>query len=155
MATKTKTRTYSEIGKANVEKGKRIERLWCKECAKYGYKVKRTRQASAKDDDDCKGLLGIWEEVKGDQTINIQKAMQQAVRDYGNWYFNHPNDVRIPIIALKRDYQPWKIIIRLPDLSILYGSECKRDLFMILVELSSEHFFKVYSLWRENQNANP
>ena len=121
-------------------KGKRGELLFCKEAKKYGFDCRRGQQYSGIGGEDIVGLYGIHVEVKFGEKIDIKKAMEQAVRDCGG---------KIPIVAVKKNYQPWRIIMRLPDLCILCGSVCKRDLHMMLVEMEGADWFKLYKNWRE------
>lgn len=130
----------------SCDKGKRAERAWAKVCRNHGYKVRRGQQHSGLEGEDCVGLKGIWQEVKWDETITIEEGMAQSVRDciLHNQTHIKEIDIRIPMFAFKRNYRPWKVIMRLPDLALLHGGDCKRDLSMVLVEMDAEHWFRVY-----------
>lgn len=137
----------------SIEKGKRGERLWAAECRKHGYQVRRGKQYSGLGGEDCIGLEGVWQEIKFGESVNIQEAMKQAVTDSSHYNITH-QDQRLPIVALKKKYRPWRIIMQLPDLTILYGATYTRDLSMILLELSVDHWFKIYDSWLEAKGAN-
>ena len=121
-------------------KGKRGELLFCKEAKKYGFECRRGQQYCGIGGEDIVGLEGIHVEVKFGKQIDIKEAMNQAVKDSGE---------KIPVVAVKKNYQPWRVIMRLPDLYILYGSICERDLHRTLIEMNSEDWFNLYKRYLE------
>lgn len=127
-------------------KGKRGELLFVKEAKKYGFECRRGQQYSGIGGEDVVGLEGIWVEVKHGENINVREAIAQALADARSHY-DKTLDCRLPIVALKRKYKSWKIIMRLPDLANLYSISLKTDLPTVLVEMESDDWFKVYKNW--------
>lgn len=94
----------------------------------YGYETRRGQQYSgANGDADVEGLPGIHMEVKRVEHLNIDKALQQAIRDnYADELkqgkelipavFHRSNDDR------KKDSTKgeWKVTLRLKDFMKLY-----------------------------------
>lgn len=82
-------------------KGKRGELEFAKLCQKQGYtKSRRGQQYSGIEGEDVVGLPGIHVEVKRVESLNIEKALQQAIRDAGDL---------IPIVAHRKNREDWKI----------------------------------------------
>lgn len=66
-------------------KGKRGELEFAKLCQKQGYTdSRRGQQYSGIEGEDVVGLPGIHVEVKRVESLNIEKALQQAIRDAGD-----------------------------------------------------------------------
>ena len=73
------------MGKINSKKkGAHGELEFANKCKEYGFEdVHRTAQYNGKSEDslgDCEGLEGIHIEVKRVESLNIDKAMEQAIR---------------------------------------------------------------------------
>ncbi|MEG0379219.1 MAG: hypothetical protein RR614_12140 [Eubacterium sp.] len=86
-------------------KGKRGELEFAKVCRSYGYEdSRRGQQYSGLEGEDVVGLPGIHIEVKRVESLNIEKAMQQSIRDAGDL---------IPIVAHRKNHEGWKITIPL------------------------------------------
>lgn len=68
------------MSKKEREKGKRGEHMWASVCREEGYDVRRTSQYCGQTGDaaDCIGLLGIHQEVKFVERLNLREAMEQA-----------------------------------------------------------------------------
>lgn len=100
------------MGKMQREKGKRGERMWARKCREYGYEVRRTSQYCGQTGDaaDCVGIPGIHQEVKFVERLNIQDAMDQAIRDAKN-----EGKGNIPIVAHKRSDCEWLVTMRADD----------------------------------------
>lgn len=110
------------------EKGRRGEVEIAHILQEYGYETRRGQQFSgANGDADVEGLPGIHMEVKRVEHLNIDKALQQAIRDnYADELkqgkelipavFHRSNDDR------KKDSTKgtWKVTLRLTDFMKLY-----------------------------------
>ena len=97
------------------QKGNAGEREWAKFCKEHGYEdCRRTQQYAGKVDDsaDCIGLPGIHQEVKRVEALNIQKAMEQAIRD--------SNEKHIPIVAHRKNNKKWLVTMLGDDWFKLY-----------------------------------
>ncbi len=85
------------------EKGKRGERQWRDELRANGYVARRGQQlAGSPDSPDvvCEDLPWIHFEVKVVERLNVQEAMDQAIRDRGG---------KVPIVAHKRGFRQWLV----------------------------------------------
>lgn len=91
------------------QKGKRIERAFAHFMNdEFGFECRRGQQFhGGPDSADVVGVDGIHFEVKGDERLNIHKAMLQAVGDCGS---------NIPVVAHKKNRTEWLITIRAKDL---------------------------------------
>ncbi len=93
------------------QKGKRGEREWRDELrTRFGLtEARRGRQFSGSDEspDVVGGWPGTHAEVKRVESLNIAKAMDQAIRDCGS---------NIPYVAHRRNSRPWLITLRVEDL---------------------------------------
>lgn len=91
------------------QKGAQGEREFSKFATDRGYSAHRGRQFSGSSDSpDIKfiDLKGIHVEVKRVQALNIENAMQQAIRDAGS---------SIPVVAHRRNGEQWKITLSASD----------------------------------------
>lgn len=107
------------------DKGKRGERMWRDVCRANGFdKVRRTVQycGNTGDASDCIGLPNIHQEVKFVENLNVRKAYEQAYHDANK-------SGNLPIVAWKKNNQPW------------------------LVTMSADDWFKIYreSEWSEEK----
>lgn len=106
------------------QKGKRGELEFCKECEKYGIQgVYRTAQTNGKLEQslaDCEGLTGIHVEVKRVESLNIDKAMEQSIRD-----LKTKKEKRLPAVFHRKDRKPWKTTMLFEDWVKLYKSWVK------------------------------
>lgn len=110
------------------EKGKRGEIELSHILQRYGYDTRRGQQFSgANGDADIEGLHGIHIECKRVEHLNIDKALEQAIRD------NYADSIRQGIKLLpavfhraNEDRKPdstrgkWKVTMTLDDWMILY-----------------------------------
>lgn len=94
-------------------KGKRGELEWASFCRAEGYNVRRGQQYSGIEGEDVVGLPGIHCEVKRTEKLNIYDAMAQACRDA-------TNKGKIPIVAHRRNFSDWLVIMRAEDWFQLY-----------------------------------
>ena len=85
------------------EKGKRGERQWRDELRANGYAARRGQQfAGFPDSPDvlCDDLPWIHFEVKAVERLNVQDAIDQAIRDSGG---------KVAIVAHKRGFRRWLV----------------------------------------------
>lgn len=110
------------------EKGKRAELQLAHILTGYGYESRRNQQFSgANGDADVVGLPGIHIECKHVEKLNIDKALQQSIRD------NYADELRqgidlIPVVMhrsnddRKKDSTKgvWKVTLTLKDFMKIY-----------------------------------
>jgi len=85
------------------EKGKRGERAWRDELRANGYAARRGQQFCGSPDSPdvvCEQLRWIHFEVKSVERLNVQNAIDQAVRESGG---------KVPIVAHKRGFRRWLV----------------------------------------------
>lgn len=83
----------------------------------------RTAQTNGKMEQslaDCEGLEGIHIEVKRVEALNIDKAMEQSIRDT-----SVKKEKRLPAIFHRKDRKPWKTTMLFEDWIKLYKSWLK------------------------------
>lgn len=94
-------------------KGKRGELEVAHLLQKYGYDARRGQQFSgANGDADVVGLPGIHLEVKRVEKLNIDEALEQAIRD--------KRENEIPVVMHRKNRTPWKITMLFDDWMTLY-----------------------------------
>jgi len=88
------------------QKGVRGEREWRDQLRAAGYTARRGQQFSGGTDSPdviCEELDSVIHfEVKRLESLNINRAMQQADNDSGS---------KIPVVASKRNGEPWLVTI--------------------------------------------
>ena len=82
------------------QKGARGERELARVFREQGYDCRRGQQYNGLEGEDVVGLPGIHVECKRVESLNIEKAMQQSIRDAGDL---------IPIVAHRKNREDWKI----------------------------------------------
>lgn len=106
------------------KKGAHGELEFAHECEKYGLNgVHRTAQTNGKLEQslaDCEGLDGIHIEVKRVEALNIDKAMDQSIRD-----LKTKKEKRLPVVFHRKNRQPWKSTMLFEDWVKLYKSWLK------------------------------
>ena len=113
------------MGKAERERGKRGERLFCWLCREYGYDAHRTAQFRGNTGaaGDVEGLPGVHVEVKYQERLNLRDAMAQSIRDN-----EAEGKGNIPIVAHKKNNADWLITLRAGDFFEIYREwEAGRD----------------------------
>lgn len=103
------------------EKGKRGERELAKILREHGYENARRAQqfrGTEGDADVIDALPGIHIECKRVEALNIDAALEQAVRD--------AREGEIPAVFHRRNNKPWKVTVTLEDFLRIYGKETKR-----------------------------
>lgn len=97
------------------DKGKRGELELAHLLQEYGYNARRSQQyAGINNDADVVGLPGIHIEVKRVEKLNINNAMEQAVRDSRT----HEK----PTVFHRTNRVPWKVTMLFDDWMELYQS---------------------------------
>lgn len=96
-------------------KGKRGELEFARLCRDEGFNARRTAQycGSSGEAADVVGLPGVHVEVKRVESLNVERAMQQARRDA-------EKSGRVPIVAHRRNGEPWKITMDARDWLAMY-----------------------------------
>ena len=96
------------------EKGKRGELLWRDFLREHGHEARRGQQFSGSngDPDVVSDMPGIHFEVKFVESLNVRKALNQAISD--------AREGEIPIVAHKRSREPWVVTMRAKDFITLY-----------------------------------
>lgn len=102
------------MGKINSrQKGKRNELLLAHFFQKYGFEARRSQQyAGINGDADVVGVPYLHIECKAVQKLNLDKAMEQSIRD--------ARDGETPTVVHRKDRQEWKITLRLEDFMPFY-----------------------------------
>ena len=94
-------------------KGKRGELETAHLLQKYGYEARRGQQFSgANGDPDVVGLPGIHIEVKRVEKLNIDEALEQAIRD--------KRESEIPIVMHRKNRTEWKVTMLFDDWMMLF-----------------------------------
>ena len=108
------------MGKINSKaKGARGERSFRDLCRSHGWTgVRRTQQYCGNTGDaaDVVGLPGIHVEVKNVERLNLSDAMNQSIHDA-----EMEGKRNIPIVAHKKNREPWMITMLADDWFTLYG----------------------------------
>ena len=94
------------------DKGKRGELKWRNQLRDAGFDAFRTAQFAGNSPDGspdvmCPSLPSIHHEVKWVERLNVQKAMDQAVRD--------AKPDQIPVVCHKKNDCPWLVTVRAED----------------------------------------
>lgn len=87
-------------------KGKAGELEFARLCREQGYNARRGQQYNGLEGEDVIGLPGIHVEVKRVEKLNLEAAMEQAVRDAGT---------KVPIVAHRKNNHEWLITMRAED----------------------------------------
>lgn len=79
----------------------------------HGFDTRRGQQyCGSNGDADVVGLPGVHIECKRVEQLNIDKAMNQSIRD--------SKDDEIPVVMHRRNNTPWKVTMLLDDFMRLY-----------------------------------
>lgn len=93
-------------------KGAAGEREFSNLCKKHGFDTRRGQQYSGIEGKDVVGLDGIHIEVKRVERLNVSQAIGQAIRDKA--------EDEIPIVAHRKNREPWLITMTADDWFKLY-----------------------------------
>lgn len=96
-------------------KGVKGERELANKLKEYGYNCRRTQQfcGNTGQADDVVGLDYIHIECKRVERLNIDEAIEQAVRD--------TKDDKFPTVFHRKNNKKWLVTMRLDDWIKLYG----------------------------------
>ena len=105
------------MGKMSRDKGKRGEREFAKFCRDQGFDVRRTAQYCGNTGEaaDVVGLPHIHVEVKNTERLSIYDSMCQAI-----WDANKEGKGNFPIVAHKKNYHRWLIIMEAETFFAIY-----------------------------------
>ena len=102
------------------DKGKRGELEAAHLLQKHGYDARRGQQfAGINGDADVVGLPGIHIEVKRVEKLNIDEALEQAIRD--------KRESEIPIVMHRKNRTKWKATMLFEDWIKMYRAWEKRN----------------------------
>lgn len=94
-------------------KGAAGERELANVLKEYGYEARRGQQFSgANGDADVVGLPGVHIECKRVEKLNLDSAMEQAIRD--------ARENEIPAVFHRKNRTEWKVTLSLEDFMKLY-----------------------------------
>lgn len=104
------------MGKASREKGKRGERELASILREeYGWDCRRGQQFSGSNGDaDVVGLDGIHIECKRVERLNVQDAIDQAVRD--------ARDGELPVVFFRYNNCEWNVAMKLEHWMPMYSA---------------------------------
>lgn len=95
------------------QKGKRGELEIAHIMQSYGYDARRSQQfAGINGDADVVGVPHLHLEIKRVQALNLDKAMEQSIRD--------AKTGEIPVVMHRKDRQPWRVTLGLEDFMKIY-----------------------------------
>lgn len=90
------------------QKGKRGELEVAHFFQEYGFQARRSQQfAGINNDADVVGVPFLHLEVKRTEKLNLDKAMEQSVRD--------AREGEVPVVVHRKDRQDWRITLSLED----------------------------------------
>ena len=98
------------MGKKSRDKGKRGEREWAAYLSKHGFPARRGVQYRGGPDSPdivCDVLPEFHFEVKRTERLMLHSAIEQAALD--------ATDGQIPLVAHKKNHQPWLVILTAHD----------------------------------------
>lgn len=94
-------------------KGRNGEAELAEKLREYGYSARRGQQfAGGFDSPDVVGLPGIHIECKRQERLNIDNAMDQAIRD--------SEGKAVPAVFHRRNRRPWMVTLLLDDFMKIY-----------------------------------
>lgn len=102
------------MGKSSQRKGAAGERELAAILKEHGYDCSRGGSLSFGEIPDIIGLPGIHIECKRVERLNVQEAMEQAIRDSERMLDG------IPTLFHRRNRKPWLVTMRLDDWLALY-----------------------------------
>lgn len=113
------------------QKGKRNELLLAHKLQEYGYNARRSQQfAGINGDADVVGVPHLHIECKAVQKLNLDKAMEQSIRD--------AKDGEVPVVMHRKDRQPWRVTLSLEDFMMMFQAYEKEREYESRVETLSE-----------------
>lgn len=103
-----------EVAINSREKGCRAERELAEILRAYGFSDARRGQqfSGANGDPDVVGIPGVHIEAKRVERLQIEKAMDQSIRD--------AREGEIPVVMHRKNRKPWLVTLQLEDFVELY-----------------------------------
>lgn len=98
---------FKKQGKRSRDKGKRRELEFVHILNDRGFNVRRGYVFQ--HEPDIVGLEGFHVEVKGVESLNVRKALNQSIEDA------EKRKDGIPIVAWKKSNEPWTVTLLLDD----------------------------------------
>lgn len=124
-------------------KGARGERELANLLRQHGYECRRGQQYSgANGDADVVGLPGIHIECKRVEAFQLQKAMEQSIRD--------ARQRNLPAVFSKKNYYPWLVHMRVRDFAVLLSSSSDFD---GIITMNFEEWIEVYREWEAGRET--
>lgn len=105
------------MGSRSQRKGAAGERELAALLSAAGYECQRGGSLSFGEIPDVLGLPGIHVECKRVERLNVDEAMEQAIRDSDRMLDG------MPALFHRRNRKPWLVTMRLEDWLKLYGSK--------------------------------
>lgn len=102
------------MGGRSQRKGASGELELCKIFQEHGFDCSRGGSLSFGEVPDLSGLPGIHVECKRVERLNVQEAMDQAIRD------SERMQDGVPALFHRRNRKPWLVTMRLEDWLTLY-----------------------------------
>ena len=99
------------------EKGKRYEREIAGYFKRFGFNARRSVQYNGKAEEGQADIVGVpflHVECKHNEQLNVEKALQQAIRDNGN-------KNKIPVVIHRKNGEKSKVTMSLDDFMKIYG----------------------------------
>lgn len=108
------------MGKINSKrKGKDGELEAAHFFQKYGFDARRSQQfAGMNGDADVVGVPFLHLEIKRNERLNLDKAMEQSQRD--------SREGEIPVVVHRKDRQDWRITLSLEEFMPMYMAWLKQ-----------------------------
>lgn len=95
------------------QKGKRGELELAHELNKYGYSTRRSQQyAGINNDADVVGLPNIHIECKRVEKLNLDQALDQAIRDAA--------EGEVPVVMHRKSRQKWRVTMPMKEFMEFY-----------------------------------
>lgn len=104
------------MGRKSQAKGRRGEAELSHVLQGYGYDVRPGEPLNYGKEPDIVGLPGVHIECKRCQQLRIGEWMQQAAEDAKKF------DDGFPVVFFRRNHEPWRVVMALPDWLQLYRS---------------------------------
>lgn len=105
------------MGGRSQRKGAAGERELAAILQEHGYDCSRGGSLSFGEVPDLTGLPGIHVECKRVERLNVQEAMDQAIRDAERMQDG------MPTLFHRRNRKPWLVTMRLEDWLLLYAQD--------------------------------
>jgi Holliday junction resolvase len=95
------------VGRSSRTKGAQGERDWAKVVRAHGFVCERTGRNGRTSEDNTHDVPGVHFEVKRDEHLSVDAMVRQAERDAPAG--------RVPVVAYRRNFQPWRVVVDADD----------------------------------------